>query len=182
MIVFISSSLLGACQNGTNGELDEIVNIGTHSLDIRCQSQGSNPTVVIDTGVGDTLERWSDIQTEIAKFTHVCTYNRAGYGSSEPGPFPRHSQRLANELHVLLENARIKGSYVLVGHSLGKLNTQIFADRYPDQFAGQILLDPPPTPFITGQAFPELYQMLANQTAEFQNMAEAARNFPDPEA
>jgi hypothetical protein len=37
-------------------------------------------------------------------------------------------------------------------------------------------------PFITGQAFPELYQMLANQTAEFQNMAEATRNSPDPEA
>jgi hypothetical protein len=48
--------------------------------------------VVIDTGVGDIAEHWRAFQTRVAEFTHVCTYDRAGYGSSDPGPLPRHSQ------------------------------------------------------------------------------------------
>lgn len=181
LIIFGISSLLCACHVESSRELDEMVSIGTHSLHIRCIGQG-NPTVIIDTGVGDTLERWDDFQSQVAEFTHVCTYDRAGYGLSEPGPLPRHSQQLADELQQLLENAKVKGPYVLVGHSLGGLNMQVFADRYPDQVAGLILLDPAPLPFIAGQVFPELYQMLAEQTIEMQNMAEAALQSTDAEA
>jgi len=170
-----------ACNAGRNIEVDNNVSIGTHSLHIRCIGQGT-PTVVIDTGVGDTLDSWHDFQTQVAQFSQVCTYDRAGYGLSEPGPLPRHSQRLADELQQLLENVGIHSPYVLVGHSLGALNMQVFADRYPNQVAGLILLDPSPLAFITGQAFPDLYQMLAEQSAEFYNMAEAAFQSTDAEA
>ena len=74
------------------------------------------------------------------------------------------------------------GPYLLVGHSLGALTMQVFADRYPGQVAGLILLDPSPLSFISGQAFPELYQMLEGQALELQNMAEAARKSTDSEA
>ena len=161
--------------------MDKLVNIGTHSLHIRCTGKGT-PVVVIDTGVGDTSERWTPMQAQIAQITRVCTYDRAGYGASEPVPLPRHSQRLADELQHLLENAGIKGPYVLVGHSLGGLTMQIFADRYPDLVASLILLDPPPVSFITGQAFPELYQMFEGQAIEFQTMADGARQSTDAEA
>jgi Tol biopolymer transport system component/pimeloyl-ACP methyl ester carboxylesterase len=165
----------------SNHGMDENIRISTHSLHIRCWGEGG-PTVVIDTGVGDTLDRWGDFQLQVAEFTHVCTYNRAGYGTSEVGPLPRHSQRLAGELHHLLEKAGIKGPYLLVGHSLGGLTIQVFADRYPNQVAGLILLDPPPLQFITGQAFPELFQMLEDQALELQNLAEATHQSADPEA
>ena len=59
---------------------------------------------------------------------------------------------------------------------------QVFADRYPDQVAGLILLDPSPLPFISGQAFTELYQMLEGQATELQTMAEAAHESMDSEA
>lgn len=172
---------LSACRSDVGIEIDQNVSIGSHSLHIRCMGQG-DPTVVIDTGVGDTLERWSAFQSQFAQFSHVCTYDQAGYGLSEPGPLPRHSQQLADELRVLLENAGIKGPYLLVGHSLGGLTMQVFADQYPDKVAGLVLLDPSPLSFITGQAFPELYQMLEGQTAEMQNMAEVARQSSDAEA
>ncbi len=90
------------------------------------------------------MERWGDFQSQVAEFTHVCTYDRTSYGSSEPGPLPRHSQRLVDELQQLLENAEIRGPYVLVGHLLGRLTMQLFADRYPDLVSGMILLDPTP--------------------------------------
>ena len=175
--------LLGlvACRHTKDSEMDKIVDIGTHSLHVRCTGEGS-PVVVIDTGAGDTADRWTAIQEQIAQITRVCTYDRAGYGSSEPGPLPRHSQQVADELRTLLDKARIRRPYLLVGHSLGGVNVQVFADRYPGRVAGLILLDPPPVPFITGQAFPELYQMFEGQTIEFQNMVEAARKSTDAEA
>ena len=114
--------------------------------------------------------------------THVCVYNRAGYGSSEPGPLPRHSQQLAGELHRLLENAGLHGPFVFVGHSLGGMTVQVIADRYSDKVAGLILLDPPPLPFIEGQVFPDLYKILEEQQIEFQTMADAAHQSADPEA
>jgi len=159
--------------------MDEMVRVGTHSLHIRCTGEGS-PTVVIDTGVGDTSARWTSIQAELAQLTRTCTYDRAGYGASEPGPLPRHSERAAEELKQLLENAGVEGPYVLVGHSLGGLNAQVFADRYPERVGGLILLDPTPLAFITGQAFPELYHMLEQQAGELQQAAEAARQASSP--
>jgi hypothetical protein len=48
----------------------------------------------------------------------VCSYDRAGYGSSEPGPKPRTAERIAGELELLLRNARINGPIILC-HSAG---------------------------------------------------------------
>jgi pimeloyl-ACP methyl ester carboxylesterase len=173
--------VLPACSRGEGGEMDEMVSVGTHRLHIRCIGEG-RPTVVIDTGVGDTSARWASIQAELAQVTRTCTYDRAGYGGSEPGPLPRHSERAADELKHLLENAGVRGPYVLVGHSLGGLNVQVFADRYPERVSGLILLDPSPLDFIAGQAFSELYHMLEQQSAELQWAAEAARQDTSAEA
>ena len=154
---FLALLRLSACSPGSAAEIDKMVNIGTHSLHIRCTGRG-RPTVVIDTGVGDTSERWQSFQAQVAQVTRVCTYDRAGYGASEPGPLPRHSQRAADELKQLLENAGVRGPYVLVGHSLGGLNAQVeyvvvtkcghFWHECPDAFypCVRAFLDVPPGP------------------------------------
>jgi pimeloyl-ACP methyl ester carboxylesterase len=172
---------LSACRVDIIGDMDKLVDIGTHSLHIRCTGQGS-PVVMIDTGVGDTSERWQSFQAQVAQVTRVCTYDRAGYGPSGPGPMPRSSSQVAGELKALLDRAGVRGPYLLVGHSLGGLNAQVFAGRYPEQVAGLILLDPTPLAFITGQAFPELYRMFEQQAAELRQVAEAARQSTDAEA
>lgn len=163
----------------TEGEIDEIINIGSHSLHLYCLGYG-NLTVVIDVGIGDSYTNWHDIQEQIAQETQVCAYDRAGYGLSEPGPMPRTSQQVVEELKTLLEKAGIVGPYVLVGHSLGGLNMQIFANRYPELVAGIVLLDPPPLDWITGQGFPELRQLAEQDTAALLAAAEQARQASDP--
>jgi pimeloyl-ACP methyl ester carboxylesterase len=175
--------LLGlvACSQGTGGDVvDEMVDIGGHSLHIYCMGEGS-PPVVIDVGFAASSANWHTIQEQMAQDTRVCAYERAGYGQSDPGPEPRHSQQVAGELKTLLENAGIEGPYVLVGHSLGGLNVQVFVDLYPDLVAGAVLLDPPPLGFITGERFPELYQMAEQESAGLLAAAEQARGATDPE-
>ena len=70
---------------------------------------------------------------------------------------------------------------MLVGHSLGGLNLQLFASRYPDLVAGLVLIDPPPLDFLIGKAFPDLYQMFTEQASEVLAAAEHARQSTDPE-
>ena len=62
-------------------------------------------------------------------------------GWSEPGAQPRTSQQIVEELHDLLGNAGVQGPYVLVGHSLGGTNMQLYASQYPDEVAGMVLVD-----------------------------------------
>src|SRR5215217_3428463 len=96
----------------------------------------------MDIGAGGSLLDWGPVQPGVAKFSRVCTYDRGGAGWSEPGTQPRTSQQFVKELHALLNNAGIEGPYVLVGHSLGGNNVQLYASRYPDEVAGMVLVDP----------------------------------------
>lgn len=81
------------------------------------------------------------MQPEIARFTRVCSYDRAGYGYSDPGPMPRTSARIASELHAALRSAGEKPPYLLVGHSFGGFNVRVFNGNYSDQVAGIVLVD-----------------------------------------
>jgi pimeloyl-ACP methyl ester carboxylesterase len=100
------------------------------------------PSVVLDAALGGSSVSWSWVQPEIAKLTRVCSYDRAGFGWSEPGPFPRTAARMAVELRTLLANGGVPPPFVLVGHSFGGLIMRIFAARYRDEVRGLVLVDP----------------------------------------
>lgn len=114
--------------------------IGSHRLHINCMGEGE-PTVIIDTGLGDDSSDWQDILQLSAAITRTCIYDRSGYGWSDYGPRPRSSQRIAYELGLLLDQAEILPPYILVGHSFGGFNLRLFAAAHPDDIAGLILVE-----------------------------------------
>src|SRR5205823_3156829 len=116
------------------------VDVGGHRLYLHCAGEGQ-PTVLLDSGMSSTTESWTEVQPGVAAFTRVCSYDRAGLGRSDPGPAPRTGGQMVAELHALLRNAAIPGPYVLVGHSFGGLNMQLYAGRYPEDVAGMVLVD-----------------------------------------
>ena len=81
-----------------------LVDVGGHRLHLWCIGSGQ-PVVVHDAGLGGTALAGTGIKSEIATFTKVCTYDRAGMGFSDPGPMPRTSRQIAKELAALLERA-----------------------------------------------------------------------------
>jgi pimeloyl-ACP methyl ester carboxylesterase len=107
----------------------------------RIKGEG-NPVVVIETWSGGPSFEWWRIQDELSKHCRVITYDRAGYGWSEQGIFPRSSDQIATELKLMLEKSNITGPYILVGHSLGALYINHFARKYADNTAAVIMIDP----------------------------------------
>jgi pimeloyl-ACP methyl ester carboxylesterase len=113
------------------------VDIGGRSLNLHCAGTGT-PTVVLEAAVG---YRWLPIQHQVSTFTRVCWYDRAGHGWSEPGPRPRTSVAVADDLHALLRAAGIVPPYVLVGASGAGFPVRVFAARHMDEIAGVVLVD-----------------------------------------
>jgi len=105
-----------------------------------CTGDGT-PAVILDTGLGGSSADWGFVQPEVARFTRVCSYDRAGMGYSDPGPSPRTARRIASELAELLVRSRIGTPVVLVGASIGGFDVRVFASDYPERAAGLVLVD-----------------------------------------
>lgn len=118
----------------------QLVGVRGHRLHINCVGAG-DPTVILEASNGGMSAHWAMVQQEVAKGTRVCAYDRAGLGWSEPSSEPRDAAHISRDLHSLLANAGIQGPYVLVGHSYGGLYVRVYADMYPNEVAGLVLVD-----------------------------------------
>jgi len=122
------------------------IDVDGHRLYCNVRGRG-DAIVVFDSGLGETHEAWRWVWPDVTKFARVFLYDRAGIGRSDPAPAPRSSDRIVEELHGLLAAAGLAGPYVLVGHSFGGLNVQLFASRYPGEVAAVVLVEPTPVEF-----------------------------------
>src|SRR2546422_6564672 len=118
----------------------QLVDIGGHRLHLWCTGAGT-PAVVLDTGLGGSSAEWGYVQPEVARFTRVCSYDRAGMGYSDPGPSPRTTRRIAHELAQLLDRGGVSGPVILVGASIGGLTARVFASEHAERVAGLVLVD-----------------------------------------
>ena len=118
----------------------ELIDVGGHSLHLKCTGSGS-PTVVLEPGGGLMSSSLGWVAPAVAAHTQVCVYDRAGRGWSEPADTAQDAALIATDLHTLLDRAGIPGPYVLAGHSFGGLYVLTFAARYPDNVAGMVLVD-----------------------------------------
>jgi len=125
----------------TYSPFGEFVDIGGYKLHFYKTGIDSGPTIVLDMGMGGNLLYWNIVQDEISKFARVVSYDRSGIGWSDKRPQKLTSQNIVEELHALLHKANIPKPYILVGHSFSGINARIFANKYPNEVSGIILVD-----------------------------------------
>jgi pimeloyl-ACP methyl ester carboxylesterase len=106
------------------------------------RSGSGAPAVVFLPGAGLVGLDFLNVHERVASFTTAVSYDRAGTGRSSSVELPRTSTDAVDELRSLLTVAEVPGPYVLVGHSLGGLYARRFAQLYPVDVAGLVLLDP----------------------------------------
>jgi len=117
-----------------------LVDIGGRKLEILCRGSGG-PVVILDAGLGNTLDVWSSVMDRLDGVTTVCAYDRAGLGHSDLRPPPHGAQSAVDDLHALLGAAGLLRPFVVVGASFGGIDAQLFARRYPGEVAGAVLVD-----------------------------------------
>lgn len=110
-------------------------------LHFACVGKGG-PTVVFEQGEDGSIASWRKVQGAVAGFAQTCVYDRAGFGLSDPPKEPISGIAVGDDLRRLLRNAGIKGPVVLVGHSIGGFYAMMYANRFPQQVAGLVLVDP----------------------------------------
>jgi hypothetical protein len=80
--------------------IGDLISIGSRKLHIHCTGVGS-PTVVVENGGAAFSFDWELVQPEVARFMRICTYDRAGYAWSDPGPEFDTFDQAAHDLHLL---------------------------------------------------------------------------------
>jgi pimeloyl-ACP methyl ester carboxylesterase len=153
---------------GEDPVISSPINIGGRLLFLRCIGSGG-PTVILEAGYGDNGTIWAPVQIHASEFVRVCSYDRAGLErSDEPDHYPRTGAETVADLHAALQAAEVKPPYLLVGHSYGALFSRLFAETYPSEVAGLLLLDPWPEDYndrlqamVTDQQWTDYESMLA---------------------
>lgn len=137
----------------------KLVRVNGHAMHIYCTGTGS-PTVILEGGVPEWSIHWQKVQPGLAKTTRVCSYDRAGYGWSEPGPAPRTAEKIVSELHTLLANAGEPAPYVLVSHSFWGPAALLYQHTFPNEIVGMVFIETwspemfSPVPDAIAQAVP----------------------------
>ena len=178
VITLVALGVTGAIYQAIGAQSDKrsfplpgrLYDVGGYRMHIYCTGpqDTDNPTVILETLSGGSSANWGWIQPEIAKVTRVCSYDRAGLGWSDPSPKPDTLQQTVDDLHALLQKARIIGPYVLVGHSIGGIYARMYAAKYPDEVVGIALVD---------SSHPDQFARIAELQAELESESHNAAIF-----
>ena len=156
----LSLGFLSACGgSGTDSpndvsqpSIDERFAVDTdgRQLALLCYGEGS-PTVFLEPGDGGSGDEFSFVMRLLGGRTTTCTYDRTGFGRSDPPSKTRrtlddavadlHALDAVADLHALIEAADIPVPFVHVGASGGGYIALYYASRYSDDVAGVVLLD-----------------------------------------
>jgi pimeloyl-ACP methyl ester carboxylesterase len=176
--------------DGSSGAFSRRVDIGGRKIYLRCRGTGTAgaPTIILMSGYHDSSDVWLDpdvlsllapavgppVFQALSRSNRVCVYDRPGTvryvtgtpltKRSTPVPQPRTAEDVVEELHTLLDVARVPGPYVLVGHSLGGLFVLLYARTYPDQVEAIVFNDAfsPTVPEVFGSLWPAYRDGLLN--------------------
>jgi pimeloyl-ACP methyl ester carboxylesterase len=155
----------GDAVSAESNDSSKLIDIGGgRKMHLECSGAG-NPTVVLVSGTRGAYDDWttvidptssdrptkpseSAVFPQVARFTHVCAYDRPGTARLDNTPTdstaikqPTTAQQGVADLHALLIAATEPQPYILVGHSWGGLIARLFASTYPDEVSGLLLID-----------------------------------------
>ncbi|MGI6005514.1 MAG: alpha/beta hydrolase [Christensenellales bacterium] len=119
-----------------------LYSVDGHDVHLYASGDG-NQTAVFVAGSG-TYCAYTDfygLQSALSGTMRTISYDRPGYGFSEPNEDLVQIDDMVENLNGLLEAAGEKGPYILIGHSLASLEVIRFAQTHPEKVKAIVLLD-----------------------------------------
>jgi pimeloyl-ACP methyl ester carboxylesterase len=147
-VPFVLLAAVGALYQGLQMRADremypppgDVLTVDGVALHLHCQGEGW-PVVVLEAGLTSGSTSWGIVPSEVAGHTRTCAYDRSGMDWSPPVDQIVTTDRVVSRLGKLLERAGVDGPYLLVGMSAGGLYVRKFAEAYPHEVAGMVLVD-----------------------------------------
>ena len=118
-----------------------LVDIPSGQMHVRQIGDGQ-PAVVLEAGIAASSLNWSLLQPRLAEFCTAYSYDRAGFGWSRSESRECSLAKLTDDLHQLFEALEAPLPHVLVAHSFGAYIATVYAQRFPGDLAGIVLVDP----------------------------------------
>lgn len=118
----------------------DLVDINGSEIHIFCLGEGS-PTVILENGTWGSYPDWMEVMEGVKSTARVCSYDRLGIGWSSLGEKPSESESIAKTLKTVLEKRKIDGKIILVGFSAGGIYARKYAELFPGDVTGLVLVD-----------------------------------------
>jgi pimeloyl-ACP methyl ester carboxylesterase len=125
----------------------QLVTVNGHRLHVYSEGAGA-PTLVFLSGSGTTAPTldFRGLYRRLADEYRIVVVERAGYGWSDDSDTPRDIDTVVAETRTALQQAGESPPYVLLPHSMSGLEALHWANRYPDEVAAIVGLDPAAPP------------------------------------
>ncbi|MCG2610226.1 alpha/beta hydrolase [Flavobacterium sp. SM15] len=101
---------------------------------------GKGTTVVLLHGFLENSTMWNFYIEELSKKYRVVTIDQLGHGQTECMGYLHTMEDMADTVHAVLNELRIRKA-IFVGHSMGGYVALAFAELYPDNVKGIVLLN-----------------------------------------
>ncbi|UOK43303.1 MULTISPECIES: alpha/beta fold hydrolase [Flavobacterium] len=107
---------------------------------IAYSESGKGTAVVLLHGFLENATMWDFYVAEFAKKYRVITIDLLGHGQTECMGYVHTMEDMADAVHAVLHELRIRKAF-FVGHSMGGYVSLAFAELYPDNVKGLVLLN-----------------------------------------
>ncbi|KGE16876.1 alpha/beta fold hydrolase [Paenibacillus wynnii] len=133
----------GARKDGKSYEpVGKLYEVAGHKMHLYTKGEGDT-TVVFASGWGtaNPYADFSPLYEGLESHVKVAVYDRFGYGYSDTTGRQRDIDTITDEIHELLRVSGQTTPYILVGHSLGSLETIRYAQRFPTEVKAILFIE-----------------------------------------
>lgn len=110
------------------------------NIKIAYSEAGKGTSIVLLHGYLENAGMWNFHASQLAQYYHVITIDLLGHGQTECLGYIHTMEDMADAVHVVLQALKIKKT-AFVGHSMGGYVALAFAELYPDNCNGLVLLN-----------------------------------------
>ena len=124
------------------GRVGELIDVKGKAMHLYTSGSSDLPLVFASNiGIAAPYTEMIPLAQKFPSETSFAIYDKPGYGWSDITNAPRDIDTIVSEIHTLLQANHYNSPVIFVAHAMGSLEVLRYAQLYPDEVAGIVLID-----------------------------------------